>query len=477
MHAGRLALTLAAATTLALTTTASAATLDPLKLSFDPPTALSDPSTQAAEPSIRVDAPDAHQRIWVAAPTGLGVNSRSIPAVGNPDTGGDLFWYSDDDGQTWTRVDDATIIGGGDTDVATRYGQEVYGTGLTLANITLSASCANGGTGWQANPISNLLAGEDRQWIDTWEDTAPPFTAVKPADLVVTYGEIAATRMVFHRVLSPLCIPPESEQPVDVSHPNCLLGLEDDCYQWPGNLAVDERTGDVYVTHNTLGNPDNDDIVVARVDEGASRPVMQSDVHPFIAANDRPDTFDSFTVVAVDKAGNVYVVWSERHPESQTTDTMLAVSRNRGATWTAPIRVNRVPQTTTFPWIVAGDAGKIDLVYYGTSAKGPSPEEVPASSTWRVWMAQSVNALDATPTFKESPATGLIHQGSICTSGTGCDSGTRDLLDFFQVDVDRAGMANIAYTDNLNTPPDGTDPHQEWIMFVQQKGGKGLYGK
>jgi hypothetical protein len=93
-------------------------------------------------------------------------------------------------------------------------------------------------------------------------------------------------------------------------------------------------------------------------------------------------------------------------------------------------------------------------------------------------MAQSLNALDPNPTFKENPATGFMHQGAICTSGTGCAPGTRDLLDFFQLDVDASGMANITYTDNLNTPPaGGTDLHQEWITFVQQKGGKGLYGK
>jgi hypothetical protein len=464
----------AAAAALALATAASAETLDPLKATFGSSVALSDASNQAAEPSIRVDAPDLNQRIWVAAPTGIGVNARSVPAVGTAE-GGDLFWYSDNDGKSFTRVDDATIIGGGDTDVATRFGSEVYGTGLTLANITLSASCDNGST-WQPNPLSNLLTGEDRQWIDTWEDRpAPPGDA---ADFVVDYGEIALGKVVFHRVLSPLCVPPVSEQPLDVSHPNCITGTEDDCYQWPGNLAVDERNGDVYVTHNTRGNADgvNDDIVVARVDGGAARTVTQADVHPFIAANDRPDTFDSFTVTAVDKAGNVYVVWNERHPEVQGTDVMLAVSTTHGETWGAPIRVNRTPATAVFPWIVAGDGGKIDVVYYGTTAHGPSAETVPESSLWRVYLAQSLNATAAKPSFKESAATGYMQQGSICTSGTGCAAGTRDLLDYFQVDVDRAGMANIAYTDNLNTPPDGDDPHQEWVEFVQQKGGKGLYG-
>jgi hypothetical protein len=155
---------------------------------------------------------------------------------------------------------------------------------------------------------------------------------------------------------------------------------------------------------------------------------------------------------------------------------MLAVSTDRGQTWSKPRQVNKSPKTTTFPWIVAGEAGKIDIVYYGTSSTGPSPETVPQSSTWKVYMAQSTNALSSKPTFTEAVASPPIQRGSICTSGTGCAAGTRDLLDFFQVDVDRAGFANIAYTDNLNTPPAGSDPHQEWITFVQQKDGTRLFG-
>ena len=462
----------ACALSLGLAASASGQLPDPLKLSFDQPVGVtSSRADQAAEPSIRVDAPDPNQRIWVAAPSGIGVNARQIPAAQSEN--GDLFWYSDDDGDTWTRVDDATIVGGGDTDIATHFGPEVYGTGLTLANITLTASCDNGET-WHPNFISNLGTVEDRQWIDTWEDKVAPPGA---PEFVLNYGGIVERRMWFHQVVTPMCVTPLAGGRVDVSHPECLTGLEIDCYQWPGNLAVDENTGDVYVTHNTFGDPNNDDVVVARVDAGASIIQAAPAVHSVVAANNRPDTFDSFTVVAVDRASNVYVVWTERHPESQTTDTYLAVSKTRGMSWSAPIKVNNGPQTTTFPWIVAGDAGKIDIVYYGTNEKGPSPEEVPPSSKWRVWMAQSLNALDPNPNFKENPATGFMHQGPICTSGTGCAPGTRDLLDLFQIDVDRQGMANIAYTDNLNTPPDGADPHQEWVMFVQQKGGKGLYGK
>lgn len=475
--------------TLPRTLSAAAAVLATLVLvpaaaaaaSFDKPVFVTqDRAYQAAEPSIRVDASDPTQRIWIAAPSGIGVDTRSLPASTES---GDLFWYSDDDGRTWhyvtgpAGIGSPTLLGGGDSDVATGYGADVYATGLTLVNVTLAASCDRGET-FATNPLSAAGSVDDRQWIDTYEDAPRPRGA---PELVLTYGNFGAQRILFHQVTSPACASPLGPVPLDVTMPGtCTVPLFGDptCYQWPGNIAVDETTGDAYVTYNTQGDPesgDHDDVVVSRIVKGASQ-LGSAVFASTLAAQDRPDTFDSFTVAAVDRAGNVYVVWSERHHAVQATTTMLAVSTDHGATWRGPFQVNHDPRTTTYPWIVAGDAGRIDIVYYGTKEKGPSPEELSDKAKWRVYMAQSLNALDKKPTFKEGDATGDIHQGSICTSGTGCASGTRDLLDFFQVDVDAQGYANIAYTDNLNTPPEGADAHQEWIAFVQQKGGPRLYG-
>lgn len=422
---------------------------------------------QAAEPSIRVDASDPNHRIWVVAPTGIGADSRAFGG----DTGGDLFWYSDNDGFNWTVKSSPgpTIVGGGDTDVITGTAGEVYGTGLTLANITIAGSCDNGQT-FTTNPVSNIGTIEDRQWLDMYEDRPKPLTG---PDFVMTYGAIES-QIYFQQVTAP-CPPGAPAPNPPAGGPRISVtygGLNPpaaDIYQWPGNIAVDENTGDVYVTYNTVGSPDK--VIVTRVDNGAELPTNPvTDVHPFVAASNRQDTFDSFTVVAVDSASNVYVVWSERIPSEQGTDTFMAVSENRGQTWSAPVLVNRLPEThtTVFPWIVAGAPGRVDIVYYATSTPGPSPEEVPSSALWRVWLARSLNATADVPTFREGPATGFMHQGSICTSGTGCAAGTRDLLDFFMIDLDERGLANIAYTDNLNTPPEGSDPHQEWITFVHE---------
>src|SRR4051812_20148946 len=85
---------------------------------FKKPVAVSDGwAYQAGEPSIRVDASDPNQRIWIAAPSGIGVDSRGL--TGDPDTGGDIFWYSDDDGKTFKHLAQAggatgpTVPGGG----------------------------------------------------------------------------------------------------------------------------------------------------------------------------------------------------------------------------------------------------------------------------------------------------------------------------------------------------------------------------
>ena len=76
-------------------------------------------------------------------------------------------------------------------------------------------------------------------------------------------------------------------------------------------------------------------------------------------------------------------------------------------------------KSTVEPWVVAGDAGKINIFFYGTTATN----FMDTNANWVVYMAQSQNALAKVPTFSSAPATPyVIHTGAICNNGTGCPS-------------------------------------------------------
>jgi hypothetical protein len=257
----------------------------------------------------------------------------------------------------------------------------------------------------------------------------------------------------------------------------------DDTYQWPGEIAVDEKNDFVYVAYNTDAAK-RDDIVVARTD------LQLGNAKRFKVTTTRGDSFDSFVAVDVDQAGNVYTVWSERRPKGTegkrgSTNSYLAISRDSGKTWTDPIKVNDRPRTTVFPWVVAGSKGRVAVAYYGITHRGPSPEKVLYPDRrvprWKVWVAWSLNAHKAGRTFHEDkamPKGAYLHEGDVCTSGTGCATGTRDLLDFFQLDLDPCGKVVITYTDNSRdeVSREGRSSNQpELISFIGQKGGPRFY--
>ena len=165
----------------------------------------------------------------------------------------------------------------------------------------------------------------------------------------------------------------------------------------------------------------------------------------------------------------------------------MAVSENRGRSWSDPVKLNRSPNTTTFPWLVAGSGGRVAIAYYGTNARGPSPEKVTFAGRpvpkWRVWVAYSLNATNARPDYREVAALSsgdYLHEGDVCTSGTGCADGARDLLDYFQLDLDACGKIVITYTDNSRdeVTTDGRGANEsELVSFIGQKDGPKFYKK
>ncbi|MCA1591193.1 MAG: glycoside hydrolase [Acidobacteria bacterium] len=130
-----------------------------------------------------------------------------------------------------------------------------------------------------------------------------------------------------------------------------------------------------------------------------------------------------------------------------------AVSRDRGVTWTDVQDVGAAfgIQNTVFPAVVAGDDDRAAFAFLGTPTGGDGTGTNTAfTGVWHLYVATTYDGgrtwttVDATP---NNP----VQRGVICTNGTTCPSGTRNLLDFMDVTVDLQGRVLVGYADGCIT--------------------------
>ncbi|HEX9566092.1 MAG TPA: sialidase family protein [Thermoplasmata archaeon] len=148
-----------------------------------------------------------------------------------------------------------------------------------------------------------------------------------------------------------------------------------------------------------------------------------------------------FPALAIDPTnGKMYAAWSDAHT------VWFAASSDHGSTWSSAVAVNTGPAATAvFPW-VAAFGGKVDIVYYGTTA---SSKDNP-TAVWNTYMAQTTD--DGSQFTQTAVSAQPNHVGVICTNGTGCARGTRNLLDLFEVAINPLdGKAAIIFTDDTLT--------------------------
>jgi hypothetical protein len=418
---------------------------------FDEPVIVDNDDLNVAEPSIEV-APDG--AIYVTGPEGLG--GARVPAVvpgtqGVFGAGGDSIWRSDDTGKTFTYLGSYDgSLGGGDADVVAAPNGSLYASGLNLACIAVARS-ADRGESWTPNPAAceDGAGLADRQWND-----------VDGNDAVYTaYGTLTRGLVVHKSLIS---------GPVVVNGPATVVDGNAGDYQWPGVVDVNPTNGNAVMAWNTT-----DDKIRINGVKRAGGLIFPTPKTVAVAGG---DTFDSFVGIDHGTDGTLYAVWTERHVALRETWTMLAASRDGGTTWAAPVHVDSTPRTTVFPWVTAGDAGRVAVTYLGTDSTGPSPESLDVKDAgWEVWSSFST---DYGQTYAEHRTTPMLHQGSICTSGTGCAAGTRDLADFIETDHDANGCLVTAFTDNSRdtVAADGTRSGDQptRVAFVRQSGGDGL---
>jgi len=330
-------------------------------------------------------------------------------------------------------------VGGGDEDIAVGPTGRVTVSSLWLGSMTACVS-TNGGALWAANPVSSDVPGDDRQWIATHGDN----------EVYQTFQQIgvllAGTSSIF--VLKSLDGGLTYPQIVEATTPE--LGVQPEVQ---GTIAVDQKNG--YVYNVFIGHPGNGVYLLRSTDGGLHFTLGL--VHQGPAGTSYANVFP---IVAVDRGGNVHIVYSDG------TNVYLTSSATRGATWTTPVRVNNGTGTKTAlaPWVDAGNAGKVDIIWWGTS----SSNNLASDAHWKVFFAQTLNAFASTPTITETAATGVFHTGPICVNGLGCPSGTRALAEYASTTVYRDGLAMIVYPDDQQTSNPLT-------YFVKQTAGSRVF--
>ena len=204
-----------------------------------------------------------------------------------------------------------------------------------------------------------------------------------------------------------------------------------------GPIVADPTTGDVYSgymggeqkTKCCSGNYNN--VYVARSTDGGAHYTASLVFHaaPFTRLN------NFWPVVAVDSTrGTVWTAWTDQH------GVWVSSSTDHGATWSMAIKVSTIA-TTVMPWIAARN-GKVDVVYYGSSA--PSPDDT--SAVWNVYDSQTTGGAWSVKQVSNTPN----RIGRVCLEGSGCVGNVdRELLDLFEVAEDPlSGKAAVIYTDS-----------------------------
>lgn len=344
-------------------------------------------------------------------------------------------WKSTDGGNSFTYLGQpdgaqaasatagrAPGAGGGDEDIAIGSTGRVNIASLWIGSVT-SSSSANGGAAWVANPVSSDVPADDRQWIATTGENIVYLTFKQVGTLLAGTESILVLKSFDGGVTFP--------QVASATTPGVGVQPGDQ-----GNIVVDESNGFVYTV---FVGATASKIYLARSTDGgqsfALSLIFQDPTGTSLA--------NVFPIIAIDRGENLHVVFSNGR------NIYLASSRDFGTTWSVPLRVNNGTGTKTSlsPWVDAGDAGKVDITWWGTS----STDNLSDTAQWKVYFAQIENAFARNPTIALNPATPVIHVGAICVNGTGCASGTRNLAEYFANTVYRNGLDMIVYPDDKQT--------------------------
>lgn len=233
--------------------------------------------------------------------------------------------------------------------------------------------------------------------------------------------------------------------------------------------------GTVYVPKpgcQDLVSGDIDQVVTVSTDNGMSWTVRR------VPGTNGTSFSDPSVGIGAD--GTVYMGMQDDNPADGGSLALVSVSTDRGATWSTPYDAGAAfnIRNTVFPAVIAGDGDRAAFAFYGTTTGGDHQVES-FTGEWHLYVAHTYDrgltwvTTDVTP---NDP----VQRRNVCGSGA-----CRNLLDFFDADVDEQGRVYVAYADGCvgpcasdPNPPDGSPGFRERVVaMARQSGGKRLFAQ
>jgi hypothetical protein len=408
------------------------------------------------EPLVHIDQSG---NIWETAPWGF---STAQGFVSKSTDGGTSFHIVSPNG---LRPNPAPF-GGGDSDIITDDKGNAYFADLEgLADVGVAVT-NDGGNNWRENFFTSAFPADDRQWLAIDNGLTP---SANDNTIFLTLRNIA----LGSEVLSS----PGSTGPTDPVGGFVYTNASTTPFVGSG-APCGRLTFDPVLRYLYLPCVSGDHINISRAHVNPS----QRTGLLFSTVQTRPSPGGSighlFASLTADRAGNLYVAWVD----STNNDVYLSVSTNTGTTWSNPLQVNGDPaNTNVMPWAIAGKPGTVDIVFYGTNARGDPnmfsswlvDRQASTGFKWFTYFVQVQNATTNNPAIYQVQASEHpTDYGQLCTSGLGCTAsmGDRTLADFFSVALDANGAARIIINDLTN------QHHGAAVYELTQNSGPSAYG-
>jgi hypothetical protein len=365
------------------------------------------------------------------------------------------MWVSKDNGATFTRVDfngtgfatDPTKnTGFSDPDFAIDEGGRIYNTGINLANDALFSS-GDGGFTWDKGTV--FCSSADRPWLAGGEKDRAWMS------VNVNIGG--------HQIY----------ESTDGGNSCGTSGVAS-----PGGV------GKIYYDHvnKVLIEPAR---AQGKLGINVIPPGGPSTFKPGPSGN----FYAHWPAIAQDGAGTVYLVWDTDDTTEGSSpcggdapapnSVRMAYTKDLGATWSEPITIAAPAGRRVFwPWVAAGDAGKLSIVWYQTDKLVDVACE---PSKLSIYHATVLNADRNGRSIETVDAVGrpISEAQDICQNGTTCVASGEDrrLGDFFTNAIDERGCAIIASGDTmLKDELTGGERHVAAPLFVRQATGPRLIG-